>query len=104
MKEIIHVTDVESLEAHSIRATFSDGAVKEIDLSELLVAGGVFAPIYERREVFEQVAVNPESRTVEWPREVGAQTASQQQLPANRCLLRQATAVARVGVGYRIEE
>jgi hypothetical protein len=30
----------------------------------------VFAPIYERREVFEEVAVNPESGTVEWPGEV----------------------------------
>jgi hypothetical protein len=58
------------LEGHRIRATFSDGAIKEIDLSELLAAGGVFAPIYEQREIFEQVHVNPESRTVEWPGEV----------------------------------
>jgi len=70
MKEIIHVTDVAPLEGHWIRVTFSDGAVKEIDLSELLAAGGVFAPIYEQREIFEQVAVNPESGTVEWPGEV----------------------------------
>jgi hypothetical protein len=53
-----------------IRATFSDGAIKEIDLSAVLAAGGVFAPIFERREVFEQVAVNPESGAVEWPGEV----------------------------------
>lgn len=26
--------------------------------------------IYERREVFERVRVNPETRTVEWPGEV----------------------------------
>ena len=70
MSEIIYVTDVEPLEGHWIRATFSDGAVKEIDLNELLAAGGVFAPIHEQREVFEQVAVNPESGTVEWPGEV----------------------------------
>lgn len=70
MSDIIYVTEVEALEGHRIRATFTDGAVKEIDLGELLAAGGVFAPIYERREVFEQVAVNPESRTVEWPGEV----------------------------------
>ena len=70
MTEIIHVTDVEPREGHWIRASFSDGAVKDIDLSELLSGGGVFAPIYERREVFEQVAVNPESRTVEWPGEI----------------------------------
>jgi hypothetical protein len=70
MTEIIHVTDVQPLEGLWIRATFSDGAIKEIDLSALLGAGGVFAAIYERREVFEQVAVNPESGTVEWPGEV----------------------------------
>ena len=67
MSDLIFVTDVEPLEGHRIRATFSDGAIKEIDLSELLAAGGVLAPIYERREVFEQVRVNPESGTVEWP-------------------------------------
>ena len=70
MSDIMFVTDVEPLEGHWIRASFSDGAVKEIDLSELLAAGGVFKPIYERRDVFEQVSVNPESRTIEWPGEV----------------------------------
>ena len=44
--------------------------MKDVDLSELLSAGGVFAPIYERREIFEQARVNPESRTVEWPGEI----------------------------------
>lgn len=34
-----------------VRLTFSDGVVKEIDLGELLAAGGVFAPIYGQREV-----------------------------------------------------
>lgn len=70
MSEIIYVTEVEPLEGHWIRATFTDGAVKEIDLGQLLAAGGVFDPIYTQREVFEQVAVNPESGTVEWPGEV----------------------------------
>lgn len=70
MSEIIYVTHVEPLEDHRIRATFSDGAVKEIDLGDLLAAGRVFAPIHEHREVFEQVAVNHESGTVEWPGEV----------------------------------
>jgi Protein of unknown function (DUF2442) len=71
MNEIIHVTEVEPLEGFRIRATFSDGAVKEIDLSELIGKGnGVFAPIREHREVFERVRVNPETRTIEWPGEV----------------------------------
>jgi hypothetical protein len=67
---MIYITNVEPLEDHRIRASFSDGAGKEIDLRDLLSAGGVFAPIYERREIFERVHVNPESRTVEWPGEV----------------------------------
>jgi hypothetical protein len=70
MSEIVYVTEVEPLEGHRIRATFTDGAVKEIDLRDMLAAGGVFAPIYERREIFEQVRVNPESGTVEWPGEI----------------------------------
>ena len=67
---MITITEVEPLEGHWIRAAFSDGAIKEIDMGELLSGGGVFAPIHERREVFEQVRVNPETRTVEWPGEV----------------------------------
>ena len=70
MNEIIHVNEVQPLEGHRIRVTFTDGAIKDIDLSALLAAGGVFAPIYARRELFEQVVVNPESGTVEWPGEV----------------------------------
>ena len=70
MTEIIYVTEVEPLDGFRIRATFSDGAIKELDLRELLAAGGVFEPIHQRREVFEQVRVNPESRTVEWPGDV----------------------------------
>lgn len=70
MTEIINVTDVEALEGLRIRAAFSNGAVKEIDLSDLMARGGVFAPIREHREVFERVHVNPETRTVEWPNEV----------------------------------
>jgi hypothetical protein len=70
MSDMVYVTQVQPLTGHWIRATFSDGAVKDIELAELLSAGGVFAPIYERREIFEQVRVNPESGTVEWPGEV----------------------------------
>jgi Protein of unknown function (DUF2442) len=70
MNEMIHVTEVVPLEGHWIRATFSDGAVKEIDLGELLAAGGVFVPIYEERATFERVRANPETGTAEWPGDV----------------------------------
>jgi hypothetical protein len=36
-----------------VRLSFSDGAVKDVDVGGLLDAGGVFAPIRESREVFE---------------------------------------------------
>jgi Protein of unknown function (DUF2442) len=70
MREIIHITHVEPLDGHWLRLTFSDGAIKEVGLGELLSQGGVFTPIYERRDVFERVRVNPESGTIEWPGEV----------------------------------
>jgi hypothetical protein len=70
MSEIISIIEVEPLEGLCIRATFSDGAIKEIDLSDLMATGSVFAPIRDRREVFDQVHVNPETRTIEWPGEV----------------------------------
>jgi hypothetical protein len=50
-----------------VRLWFTDGVVKDVDLGEALAGGGVFDPIYEDRRVFEQVRVNPESRTIEWP-------------------------------------
>lgn len=70
MSDSIGVIEVEPMEGLQIRATFSDGAVKEIDLSEVIGRGDAFAPIRDRREIFEQVRVNPESNTVEWPGEV----------------------------------
>jgi hypothetical protein len=70
MTEIVNVTEVEPLDGHRIRVTFSDGAIKEVDLGELFAAGGVFTPIYEDRAVFEAVRVNTETGTVEWPGEV----------------------------------
>jgi hypothetical protein len=70
MSEIIGITGVEPLDGFWIRASFSDGAIKEIDLSELIAKGGAFAPIRDHREVFNQVHVNDETRTIEWPGEV----------------------------------
>jgi Protein of unknown function (DUF2442) len=70
VRQIIRVTDVEALEGFCIRATFSDGAVKEVDLRELFRQGGVFEPIRRSRELFSAVRVNHETGTVEWPDEV----------------------------------
>lgn len=69
MSEIIKISEVEPLDGLRIRATFSDGAIKEIDLDELL-RGGVFESIRSDPERFAAVAVNRETGTVEWPGEV----------------------------------
>jgi len=70
MTELIKIEAVEPQEGFWLRLTFSDGAVKDVDVGEVLARGGVFAPIRERRELFEQVHVNPETQTIEWPGEV----------------------------------
>jgi len=65
--ELVRINDVRPLEGHWVRLWFTDGVVKDVDLSEALAGGGVFDPIYKDHQVFEQVRVNPESRTIEWP-------------------------------------
>lgn len=70
MTELIHITAVQPLQEHWLRLTFSNGAIKDVDVGEVLAGGGVFAPIRTDRELFERVRVNPESRTIEWPGEV----------------------------------
>ena len=70
MSELIKIDAVEPLDGSWLRLTFSDGAVKDVDVGEILARGGVFEPIRERRELFEQVRVNPETQTIEWPGEV----------------------------------
>ena len=70
MSDLVRVEAVKPLEGHWLRLWFTNGAVKDVDLDEALAGGGVFEPIYSDREVFEQVRVNPETRTIEWPGEV----------------------------------
>src|SRR5665809_29585 len=70
MSELKKIREVTPLEGHWLRISFTDGAVMEIDLHHVLATGRVFAEIRNRRDVFEQVRVNPETETVEWPGEV----------------------------------
>jgi hypothetical protein len=70
VSELIKIHAVEPLDGHWLRLEFSDGAVKDVDLGAVLAQGGVFAPIRDHRDVFEQVRVNPESQTIEWPGEI----------------------------------
>jgi hypothetical protein len=70
MSEIIKVAAVEPLDGHWLHLTFSDGAVKDVDISDVVARGGVFSAIRDQREIFEQVRVNPDSQTIEWPGEI----------------------------------
>jgi hypothetical protein len=70
MTEMIRATEVEALEGYVIRVTFSDGAVKEIDLSEdLAEARGVFVALRDPR-IFSEAGINEVGGTVEWPGEI----------------------------------
>jgi hypothetical protein len=69
--KLSHVEGVQPLEGLWIRVSFSDGAVMDIGLENMLGENpGIFAPVLEDREFFEQVRVNPEARVVEWPGEL----------------------------------
>ena len=61
------IAQVEPLKGRWIRLSFADGAVHEVDLAQLLAAGGVFATIRDDRAVFESVRVDPEFGPIEWP-------------------------------------
>ena len=67
MSDLIQITAVKPLQDRWLRLWFSDGAVKDVDLSAMLARGGVLAPIRDDRSAFEAVRVNPESHTIEWP-------------------------------------
>lgn len=70
MTDLISITDVEPLHGRWLRLTFSDGAVKDVDISGILARGGMLTAVRDSREVFEQVRLKPDSRTIEWPGEI----------------------------------
>ncbi len=59
------VVRVEHLEGFSLRLTFSDDLVRELDFTGVLTEG-VFAPL-EDPEFFALVSIDPASGTVVWP-------------------------------------
>lgn len=61
----LHVIGVTHIKAYALRVEFSDGVVKEVDLSGELY-GEVFEPLKDA-ELFKQVSVNGETSTIEWP-------------------------------------
>ena len=61
----LHVTSAKYLSEYRVRVIFNDGVTKDVDLSQELY-GEVFEPLKDKT-FFRQVAVNPETNTIEWP-------------------------------------
>ena len=62
---LLHVTSVECIEPHTLRVSFDDGSVKDVDLSGELW-GEVFEPLRDP-DFFRQAYLNPATGTIEWP-------------------------------------
>jgi hypothetical protein len=65
MNMFLHVEQVTWQKGYELRIEFSDGTVKDVDLSAELY-GEAFEPL-RSLELFRQVKVNEETRTIEWP-------------------------------------
>jgi hypothetical protein len=61
----MHVKEVRNVKPYELVLEFDNGVVKQVDLSREL-HGEVFEPLKDP-EFFKQVAVNEETRTVQWP-------------------------------------
>ena len=61
----LHIHEVSYLGDYRLRLWFNDGQVKDVDLKGEL-HGEVFAPL-RNQDLFKQVTVNPDTKTVQWP-------------------------------------
>jgi hypothetical protein len=63
--ELIGVSGVQPITGFQVRATFTDGTQRDIDLAPLL-QGPVFEPIRNDPQVFASIHVDPDSQTLAW--------------------------------------
>lgn len=61
----LHINEAGYLGDYRLRLWFNDGQVKDVDLKDELY-GEVFEPL-KNQDLFKQVKVNPDTKTVEWP-------------------------------------
>jgi hypothetical protein len=61
----LHVSRAKVIGAHAVRVEFTDGSLRDVDLSPEL-HGEVFEPLRDP-EFFAAVQVNPDTGTLEWP-------------------------------------
>lgn len=62
---MMHVTEVQPVGDYRLWVHFSDGAEGQVDLAGEL-EGPIFAPLRDA-DLFAQVHIDPELRTVAWP-------------------------------------
>ena len=70
MTALPRITEAAPLEDRWVRLHFTDGLIQDVNLAPVFARGGVFSAIRDDRSVFEQVRVNPESGTFDWPGEI----------------------------------
>jgi uncharacterized protein DUF2442 len=63
---LVQVMTVEVLGHYRLRLGFSDGVVRDVDLTGLRNRGGIFAPLQDP-DYFALVKVDPEAGTIVWP-------------------------------------
>ena len=66
MSGIVSVVSLEVLAHYRLRLTFSDGLVRDVDLGYLRDRGPIFEPLQDP-DIFAEVVVDPDARTVVWP-------------------------------------
>lgn len=62
---LLHVDNVKYIEAYKLKLTFNNYVTQEIDLAEELY-GNIFEPLKDIN-YFQQVFLNSETNTIEWP-------------------------------------
>ena len=62
---MLHILSVQPTADYRLHLQFDDGVEGEIDLSAELT-GTMFAPLRDA-ELFRQVSIHPELRTIAWP-------------------------------------
>jgi hypothetical protein len=66
MSRPIRIRSVETLAGHTVRLTFTNDVVRDVDLGPYL-RGPIFQPIRDDQESFRQVRVDPQAGTICWP-------------------------------------
>jgi hypothetical protein len=70
LNKLPRIVEATPLEGRWLRLRFTDGLIQDVNLGPVFERGGLFSPIRDDQTVFEQVRVNAESGTVEWPGEI----------------------------------